>query len=102
MSTREFYKKGETWKVKEARSPGFMVITLLSDVPKKVRVQKDHIYGSKPHPEDDVMFDAEIVSGKKGYISIEYTLSQKVLGKGTAGTRETFRRTLTRFLKKVS
>jgi len=101
MADRAMFKKGETWKIKEARSPGLMVVTLLQDVPRRVRLKMDRGV-AKPHPDDDAMFDVQIVSGKKGYVSIENSLDQKITGKGTAGTVVTLRRTLTRFLKQVA
>lgn len=87
MITEKVYKKGQVWVVKEARSPGTLAIRLLSDVPRRVTAK------------DDVFFDAEIIKGRKGYVSIENTMMQKFAGKGTSGTVERFRRTLTRFIR---
>lgn len=77
------YKKGEVWDVADRH--GNMTIKLLEEVDTK----------------KDMFFDAEIIKGKKDYISRDSQDAQKHGRKGTTGIISSFRTGLCRFRKEM-
>ena len=77
-------KKGEIWKVNDRH--GRLVIKLDESVDTSV----------------DTFFNAEILKGKKSYMSIAYNWEQQRSGIGTVGRIESFRTTLCKFTKKLN
>lgn len=76
------YKKGEVWDVKDRH--GELTIKLLEDV----------------DPNKNIFFEALILLGNKKYISFSYNAMQHELGKGSAGTKDNFRTSLCKFIKR--